>query len=147
MSKSDPPSCWPRVPRPGVSRPGSARKGSAQAQTPSNGEQLAWSEECKRRVQVESGELRRPSLDQSGPALHQRTGSPAPRAKPAGRAGELVQAWGSCRFVALAAGVWRVRGESAGVRRRTRSFPAVAAQGAGQEGLRRVILRGPGMVN
>ena len=133
-SKSVPP--LPRVPRPGVARPGSAREGSAQAGTPSN---LRGQRSANREgIAANSGV---PVLALSGPAIHERTGSPAPREKPAERRWRVREgpgSWGTCRTAERAERVWRVRGRAPGCGGAPAPSPenAATARGAGREAMR-----------
>ena len=114
--KSVPP--WPRVPRPGATRPGSARKGSARSGAPSN---LRGQEVANRELRAANSGV--PSLALSGPAIHERTGSPAPkRYLRRGRVSACPRGGSPAELRASEQGVGSA-GESAGVRRRTRSFP------------------------
>jgi hypothetical protein len=76
---------WPRVPLPGVSRPGFGAQGLGAGGGP---QQPAWSVGGKQGLREANSGV--PFLALSGPAIHERTGSPARVALSAARAGACV---------------------------------------------------------
>ena len=112
---------WPTLAQGPAARGHPARHGAYRLGAGGRPQRPAWSVGGKQGLRAATSGV--PILALSGPAIHERTGSPARVALSAARAGACVsEEEFACRAARVRARCGEC-GESAGVRRRTRSFP------------------------